>query len=416
MRGRASTNASFGHSVHVELAGLAANSWFRYRFALGGHESIQGRARTLPNPGAAEGRLTLCVASCQQWEDGYYVGYRHMAKEQPDYVLFLGDYIYEYAGRRRGVRTHSLPAARDLDGYRLRYALYKSDADLQAMHAQCTWIVVPDDHDVEDNYAGRHSFRNLPDFGARKAAALQAYFENMPMRGARMHMAVARGGLEPQLHQRYSAGLAGLHVLDTRQYRTLPGRETDGQATMLGAAQELWLAEGLGNSRSPWNMIAVQSRFSPANYAAGRGRQYGSDTWDAFPSAREQLLRSVSNSGAKGVVFLCGDIHQFWVSNIHRDPYDVGSEIIAAEFCTMSISSAPGVDSVRAARSRSSNPHCLLNDVSRRGYLSLTITPERVLVSLRQVVDVADPDSASDTLAGFEVTQREGASVLSRLE
>ncbi|MEO6018446.1 MAG: alkaline phosphatase D family protein, partial [Polaromonas sp.] len=152
--GQAQAVPGLAHSVHVEVQGLEADRWYFYRFAVGAALSATGRTRTFPAPGAAVARLRLAYASCQRWEHGYFSAYRHMRDENLDLVLFLGDYIYEYPNAGKAVRVPTGGWVQTLDGYRQRYALHKGDADLQAMHAACPWLVTWDDHEVQNDYAG----------------------------------------------------------------------------------------------------------------------------------------------------------------------------------------------------------------------------------------------------------------------
>src|SRR5687767_4553187 len=129
------------HSVRVEVGDLAPARWYWYRFMAGDAVSPTGRTRTAPAPGASPPRLAFAFASCQQYEQGYYGAYRHMAREDLDLVVFLGDYIYESSWGREHVRKHVTPEPYTLADYRIRYAQYKSDEDLQRMHALAPWLV-----------------------------------------------------------------------------------------------------------------------------------------------------------------------------------------------------------------------------------------------------------------------------------
>ena len=156
-RGQALAAPEWGHSVHVQLQGLQPGRWYFYRFHCGGATSATGRTRTAPAAGELPAQLRLVFASCQRWEHGQYAAWWHAAQDAPDLVLFLGDYIYEYASPRERstlARSHELPLARTLQDYRDRYALHKSDPLLQAAHAACPWAVTWDDHEVENDWAG----------------------------------------------------------------------------------------------------------------------------------------------------------------------------------------------------------------------------------------------------------------------
>ena len=176
-RGQAQALAELAFSVHAEVAGLEPDRWYFYRFTVGDAISSVGRTRTFPHPSADPARLRLGYASCQRWEHGYYSAWRHMRAEDLDAVLFLGDYIYEYPGAFNAVRPVSGGWVTTLADYRQRYALNKSDEDLQAMHAACPWLLTWDDHEVQNDYAGLHpgdSGLAVSDFAARRSPAYPA--------------------------------------------------------------------------------------------------------------------------------------------------------------------------------------------------------------------------------------------------
>lgn len=422
--GRTSASADLAHSVHVEVAGLQPNRWYGYRFMVGNAVSPVGRTRTLPLPGAAVDRMRFAYASCQRWEDGYFAAYRHMLRESPDLVVFVGDYIYEYASRKDGaVRGHDLPAIRTLEDYRKRYALYKSDVDLQRMHAACPWLVTWDDHEVENNYAGPISLGSTVDLPVKRIAAYQAYYEHMPLRASRMINGLSglQRGSALRIHDRVDYGtLASFHVLDERQYRDAPlcgldpdarrsevclSDETDSHS-MLGMEQERWLDLSLQNSakrKTQWNIIVQQTVFSPRNYKAGFAKKFTYDTWDGFPAARERLLESIAVRQPRNPIFVGGDIHQSWVANVHRDPYDTRSPILASEFCGTSITSESKVVQSRAEAIAASNPHCVLANSEKRGYGMVELTGRSAVVKLRVLKDASLADSPVETLAEFLV-------------
>ena len=216
--GEATAEPAWAHSVHVEVKGLSPERWYWYRFTTAGAESAVGRTRTAPAADAAGPRLRFAFASCQQYEQGYFGAYRHIAADAPDLVAFLGDYIYESTWGRDHVRKHDAAEPYTLEDYRARYALYRSDPDLQAAHAACPWIVTWDDHEVDNDYADdrpEDGMERAP-FLERRAAAYRAYYEHMPL-PARMRPK----GPDMRIHTHLDWGqLARFHILDTRQYRS----------------------------------------------------------------------------------------------------------------------------------------------------------------------------------------------------
>ncbi|MBF0295065.1 MAG: alkaline phosphatase D family protein [Magnetococcales bacterium] len=406
-KGATAALAQLAHSVHAEVAGLAADRWYGYRFRLGEWVSTIGKARTLPQAGTPA-RIRFAYASCQHWEHGFYAGYRHMLAEQPELVLFVGDYIYEYASSTSAfaVRHHQLPAARTLDDYRARYAIYKSDPWLQAMHAHCPWLVIWDDHEVENDYAGLHSLYATEHFAKMRAAAYQAYYEHMPLRPSTM-LAGVEGllrGQELRIYDRVAFGrLATFHLLDCRQYRNVA---VDKSRSMLGFPQEQWLDEGIGECTRQgvhWNLIVQQNRITPANYPSGAGKNASVDRWDGFHQSRERLIGSLVRHRPRNTLIIGGDIHQNWVARLHRDPYDIRSPVVASEFVGTSITSHMGRSQKEAERHAAQNPHTLLVNTEKRGYGVVDLTPERAEVALRVLDDPRQEDSGITTLARFVV-------------
>ena len=202
------------HCVHAEPSALEPGRWYWYRFEALGQRSTVGRTRTTPAPDAAED-LRFALASCQRYDHGHYAAWRHVARSDLDLVVFAGDYIYEYASPPTALRPHSGGAVRTLAEYRARYAQYKSDAALQAAHAALPWLMVWDDHEVDNDYAGLQGQALQADFRAQRSAAYQAYWEHMPFPKAARPM-----GPDMRIYGRTEWGsLACIHAVDDRQYR-----------------------------------------------------------------------------------------------------------------------------------------------------------------------------------------------------
>jgi alkaline phosphatase D len=423
--------AQHAHSVHFEPTGLSPARDYWYRFTAGGFRSVVGRTRTASAPNAAQPQLRIALASCQQYEHGYFVAYRHMLDDELDAVLHVGDYIYESSWGNARIRQHDAPDAITLDDYRRRHALYRGDKDLQAAHARYPWLVTWDDHEVENDYAGDSSQTDDPKawFLARRAAAYQAYYEHMPLPRRAMPF-----GSDLRLYAQRTLGtLANVMMLDTRQYRsplacTRPyfrgSRRTDcaelkvPERTKLGAIQESWLAQQLARSRTTWNLLAQGTVMSYIN--EGRGDKskdsgqdaYWTDSWNGYHAARERLMTMLAETRAKNPVVLSGDIHAFLVGNLHRTPSDLGSAVIASEFVCTSISSEAGsqksFDAIRAQ-----NPNLLLANGEKHGYLRLHLTPERLRADLIGVDSVTDPNSRASTYASYVVEDGKPGPVLS---
>lgn len=432
--GQATAHAELAHSVHVELTGLASDRWYFYRFKVGDATSPVGRTRTFPAPCAVVQRLKLAYASCQHWEHGYYSAYRHMLAEDLDVVLFLGDYIYEYSGSSKGVRKVRAGSAVTLDDYRDRYALYKSDLDLQRMHAACPWWMTWDDHEVQNDYAGPTPGdkgavnpgdpANKADFAARRAAAYQAYYEHMPLRASVLTRAIQglTQGAEMRIYDRVAYGnLATLYLLDDRQYRDPQvctkggglGSSTvnpaqcatwnDLNRTLLGAAQEAWLDRSFASgNKAQWNVLGQQTVFGQRDFKAGAGQALGNDGWDGYSAARTRLTEGLQRHHVSNPVILGGDVHANWVGHIKADYANPASQSMGVEFCGTSITSHGGSND-RLDQVLAENPHFVFADRERRGYGVAEFTPKQLITTLRAVTDATQPDSGVETLAQFAV-------------
>jgi alkaline phosphatase D len=406
--GRATAAHELSYSVHADVDGLVPDRWYFYRFQAGDAASPVGRLRTAPAAGALV-PLRLAVASCQNYEQGHFTAFAHLAREEPDLVAHLGDYIYEYGAREGMVRRHAGLEIRTLDDYRRRYAQYKSDADLQAAHARCPWLVTWDDHEVDNNYAasvGENDMESEEQVRARRAAGYQAWWEHMPVRVRR-----ARSWADLSIVRRTSWGaLADLHVLDTRQYRddqacgdgndVVPcGAWANDGRSLLGAAQERWLATGLATSDARWQVLAQQIMVAPFDDDPGDTTRVSMDTWSGYPGASRRLLDTIAERAPNRTVVLTGDIHSSWVNELRPDFARAEQAPVAVEFVGTSISSggdgAPRWSSVTDA-AIAANPHLKWHQ-ARRGYMACTVTPEAWTTEYRTVPYVSRPGAPVET-------------------
>jgi alkaline phosphatase D len=433
-KGRADAVAEFGHSIHIDVEGLAPQRAYFYRFMSGDAVSASGITRTAPSMRDETGNLRLVLASCQNWQHGYFHAWTHAAADHPDLVVFVGDYIYEYGAAQSAMapRKHDSGEIFSLADYRARYALYKSDPSLQAAHATAPWIVTWDDHEVANDYANDQDERLRPGFLQRRVAAYQAFWENMPLSNA-----VLKAAVWPQMaiFDRFSWGrLADIHVLDDRQYRdyqACPNRGRGGGSgtvwahdcaeladagrTLLGKQQELWLAKGLAASQSRWNVIAQQTLMTETNQASvqeqaqGKAR-YWTDGWDGYRPARERLYSDLKSAQARGhardTLVLSGDVHAWYVADLKSSQDAASAErsaILATEFCGTSITSNSGWTQERVERIAAANPHYHYARADRRGYTLLNLNAKTTEVQLRAVEDVRRQTSPVQTLRRFEV-------------
>lgn len=405
----------WAHSVHVEIDGLEDGRDYWYRFRAGSHASPVGRTRTAPKAGAANTRLRLAVASCQQYEHGYYVGYRHMLDDDLDLIVHVGDYIYESSWGTQRIRHHDAPEAITLDDYRARYALYKGEKELQDAHATYPWMVTWDDHEVDNDYAGGMSEEDDPPewFAARRAAAYRAFFEHMPL----PHRAVPFGDQMRLFTQRSFGGLVNLTMLDSRQYRsplacTQRARRgsrlvaceelNDITRSKLGELQENWLAAQMLASRARWNLYPQGTIMGYVDEKPGPGEVFWNDSWNGYPAARLRFLEFIAQSRVANPIVLSGDIHAFMVSNLHHVPPEIESECLATEFVTTSISSQ-GNSQRRMDGLRSINPGVVFGNTERRGYVLLDVQPERLQADLVAMNSVTDRQAGRFVQASFVV-------------
>ncbi|MFF5126162.1 alkaline phosphatase D family protein [Streptomyces syringium] len=421
--GLTSASADFGYSVHVDVSGLQPARSYWYRFRTGAWSSPVGRTRTAPAAGASVPELRLGLASCQQYDGGYYTAHAHLAREELDAVFFVGDYIYEnaidaQAGERRLPAGSRLPEVfghelTTLEDYRLRYALARTDPDLRAAHAAHPWVVTWDDHEVENNYAaGVPQVGAAPEgFLARRAAAYRAYWENMPLRPAQYP-----AGAEMRLYRRLLFGrLAQFDVLDTRQYRSdqaygdgwqYPGPESqDASRTMTGAAQERWLLDGFRTSTATWNVLPQQVAFSRRRLTLTGPSRLSMDAWDGYPASRDRVLQGARTAAAGNLIVLSGDSHIHLAMDIKQDFDDPRSPTVGVEILGSSITSgADGMEKPEDwAELLAANPH-MSYYAKRRGYVVITLTPTHARADYRTLAYVTRPGAPVTTGASL-VTQ-----------
>lgn len=421
--GFAVADAARAHSVHVEATGLQPGRDYFYRFDAGGQFSPVGRTRTAPAAEGMPSRLRLALASCQHLEAGYFSVHREIAASDVDLVLFLGDYIYEteLKGYQR-VRKHphvfpGNQASATLRDYRLHHASYKLDADLRACHAAHPWLLVWDDHEVMNDYAGltEPDGTAQAEFVKLRAAAYQAYFEHLPVSPHRAPVAATM-----RMNDRYEWGqLAELWTVDTRQFRDQhvcngwrgpdKGRmllkcpeAAQPERSMLGQDQEFWLAEGLASSTRVWKLIAQSTQVSPSGLKLPLARlQYG-DGWDAFPAARERMMSAIAQPRVADVVFLGGDSHRHVAANLRLIPDDLQSPIVASEIVTSSVTSA-GLSEALTQWMKAANPDVLHARSDQRGFVLLDITQQQISCEFRATPHPVRADSRLHTQARYVI-------------
>ncbi|MGW2056152.1 alkaline phosphatase D family protein [Streptomyces sp. NPDC001840] len=418
--GRARAVAELAHSVHVEVTGLLPGRRYYYRFQAGGVVSPVGRTRTAPSPFSRPKAVNFAFASCQAWFEGFYTAYRHLADEDVDLVLHLGDYIYENPVDAMGgvrqvpVAAELRPEPTNLTQYRNRHALHRFDQDLIAAHQAHPWAVVWDDHEVEDNWARDISkLDNEPDqdpavFRQRAAAGFQAYYEHLPLR-----LPNKPQGFDARMYRSLRYGrMATFHILDTRLFRDdqpcgdgtrsgcaerlLPER------SILGAEQERWLYRGLGRSDATWNLIPQQIPVGQVDTDPGAGQSFVMDFWDGYVASRQRLFKQLTDQDVSNPVVLTGDMHRHLAADLKQDYDDPDSPTIGVEFVGSSI--ATGKDGMdldpSGANLIAANPHIKFTNF-QRGYVRCSLTRQTCRADFRVLPYVTTPGAPVSTRASY---------------
>ena len=435
-QGQAEASPERDHTVKVDVRGLQPSTTYYYGFTAGGAASPVGRTRTAAR-GSTE-RLRIGVVSCACWPHGFFNAYHHLADRDVDLVLHLGDYIYENgdAWDELGRAHHPPWQLRTLADYRARHAQYKTDLDLQRLHRRHPVVAVWDDHDVASDAwrdgAGSHDPGDDGDWHARRAAAIQAFLEWLPVR-------VPDAAHPERIYRSFGLGdLAKLTVIDAR----LVGRDrpaADGKRTvatietrdrsLLGPEQWGWLREELRSSSSRWQLLANQVMMSPLRalhlprplrwlvpglVSGGAGVNAGQ--WDGYPAEREALFELLRDEGLANVVVLSGDLHSSWAGELTLDPYGerppVGVELVTPSvtsrpFAEQVAPSVPGSGAVLHRLVASQNPHFRFFDLEHHGYLVVDVTAERLLAEFWHVDTVARRVPGERLAAGLVVRDGE---------
>jgi len=345
------TGPARGGSVKARVNGLAAYEQYFFRFETATTHSEVGRFRTAP-PADSRQPLTFAFFSCQDFTHGYYNAHDVMADEDLDFVVCLGDYIYAetYHTLAGGtaVREDAIGSpgyddvplmATTLEHYREKYALYRGDKSLRRVHAKAPMIVVPDDHEVQDNYAGAAPGGGLPAeqrySRARERAGRRAWLEAMPTYTGRRNATYRR--------LRFGRTM-DLIMLDQRSFRddqpcgdatVPPCPELPQPRDLLGTKQMAWAKRRLDSSKAAWKVIGNEVMMMPAKVTGGAYAEY--DSWQGYPTEREELLGHIKRKRIKDVVFITGDIHTFIAGDVRTENGE--GETVALEFVGGSVTS-----------------------------------------------------------------------------
>jgi alkaline phosphatase D len=421
-------DATKDYTVHARVAGLKPGHEYFYRFDTKKKHSRVGTFRTLP-PASSNQALKIGFYSCQSYEAGFFTAQGALAKEKDlDLVLCLGDYIYEHhyydgpAARVDKTGTNKDGDVQTLAEYREKYRFYQTDKHLQDLHAAYPFVVIWDDHEVEDNYAGsqpdsastdpankenNNQYPRRVPYGDRRKNGYQAFFEAMPRiapKGNRIYGSMRLGNM------------AELFLTDERQYRDQqpcndaqvtdcpddlkPGR------TFLGATQKSWLKSALPKSKAKWSLLASETMMMALDSTPGS--HANQDQWDGYSAEREEILTEFHSKNVDNLVVLSGDIHTFIAGNLttngEQSGTPVGTELVGGSATSFGLPEelkipSSTLDSLRKA----SDPHVVYAEFDHRGYCVVNVTKDELQGEFKAVSTTQEPNGTVSSLAKFKV-------------
>lgn len=408
--GRSQASPQFAHSVHIDLDNLAPHTQYWYQFSVDTHKSPIGKTKTLARSTSTHSARFI-TASCQNFTHGYFVAYQHMLDDNPDFIIFLGDYIYDKSFGK-SVRQHdSETRPKTLDEYRRRHALYKTDKHLNKAHANVPFFVVPDNHDA--------LIDNDPEKYQQRIAAYQAWYEHMPTRGY-----FGLRANQFNLHRHIQVGdLLNINLLDTRQYRdieSLPDDNIDtsyafgnyrklsasyydNERSMLGEEQEQWLLNSITNNQASWQIIASPGPLTPFEFYKDEQLFRYIGTWDGYPAAQKRLIDTIKSIKKNNTIVLSGDVHSFWAWD-GMQYIDKNNNIPIVEFTTSSVTadwpkelSQPIEDNLPV------NPQVKLYEPLLRGYMLHEVTAKTWITTAKAMKSILTNKTDSFIRAKFQV-------------
>jgi alkaline phosphatase D len=425
------TSAAVDHTVKVDVRGLNPGRTYYFRFFFKNEVSRIGRFRTAPAAEFATPNIRFGLASCSNYEAGYFAAYRHMAaRNDLDFVLHVGDYIYEYESGGYGAgpaigRVHDpLTEIVTLQDYRRRHAAYKLDPDLQALHAAHAFICTWDDHDLTNDAwragAENHQPETEGDFFTRKANSYQAYFEWMPIRIPDPETAPTR------IYRQFKFGqLADLSMLDLRQYRDeqpssgLDPAKDDPDRVIVGRDQLDWLESNI-DSAAQWKLIGNSVMVTPVDFRQPlppeileelglmMGVPFNVDAWDGYTDDRRELLEFIGANGISNVAFLTGDIHSSWACEVPAaSGVSAAVEFVGPSITSDNLNEALGLPprtpvSIQAETVfKLGNPHVKYLEVDSHGYAIVDITPQRMQTDWYFLAERTDRNSGIQFASAF---------------
>jgi alkaline phosphatase D len=450
--GEIDADGTVDYTVKVIAAGLAPATRYYYRFSTDtGYRSVVGRTKTAPALEAHPQTVSFAFVNCQNFTQGFYTVHAHLAREQVDFCVHLGDNIYEvgHMGLTYGhVREDNIGngQATDLATYRQKYQLYLSDPYLREVRRRFPWIVLWDDHELFNNYAGPEVAQQHPQ---RQRDAYKAFLEYMPVQP--IELLSPDNQPRVQLYRQFAFGdLLEVFALDERQYRDgavcerdfliaeCPELE-DPARTMLGQMQEHWLKSALQASQAQWKCLlneVMMMRFALINRRGSTAEELpvsilahpgtlgtdvyvNLDAWDGYPNARATLLQFIAEQGLRNVVVCTGDFHNCYAGVLRPEFKDPSSPAVAVEFVGASVSSFGAAEIQRRDTTGLGrrlvplvNPHIVYLDLKHHVYTKVVVGPEHMDVRYIAVRTVSQPVSTAFLLQRFIVPAGESRIIL----
>ena len=408
--GTAEASAAADFTVHVDVRGLEPATPYWYGFTTCDASSPVGRTQTAPAPDASLTPVRLGLTSCAYWSCGFFNVYANLAARDLDLVVHVGDYLYEndFVSRRRSaVRAHRPSGALvTLADYRARYAQYRTDPDLQALHARHPVVAAWDDHEFAGGAwrggASDHRLRH-GSWEARRTAAMQAYFEWIPVRRTGPESVCRTIGLGP---------LGDLVMLDTREVgRDRPATDarrpvwrvgaTD--RSLLGEDQWRWLEAEVSASKARWLLVGNQVMMAPLRFLnVGGGVGVNPGQWDGYPAERDRLYDMLRRTGwPSNVAVLSGDLHSSWAAELPVGGEFVSPSVTSDSFAGTVLPGVPGASALARRWFLSQNRHLRLADLDRHGYVAVDVAEERIQADWWHVATIARRDPKEHWAGGW---------------
>ncbi|MCO5249288.1 MAG: alkaline phosphatase D family protein [Chitinophagales bacterium] len=375
------TDASRDFTVKVDVVDLEPDTWYFYEFEDGeGHLSQRGRTKTIPVENVNNFRAA--VVACASYPHGFFNVYNDISKRNDiNAVIHLGDYIYEYGLNEYGSHKDRVPQPENdivsLSDYRTRYSQAHLDTMLQKVHQQYPFYLIWDDHEFADNSwrdgANNHDPSRQGDWSARKSAAMQAYYEWVPIREINPDNKF-------RIYRNLKIGsLLEIFFLDTRMIDRDNENDPDGpNKRMIGPVQMEWLQRGLKNSTAQWKVLAQQVMMTDMT---AFGLVLNSDQWDGYQYERRRLFDFINANDIKNLVVLTGDIHTFWANDLPfgKEKYDPISRMNSAgvEFICSAVSSPGLPQPIPSNLIGTFLPHVRFTKMDKRGYILFDVNSER---------------------------------------